>query len=516
MITLGSLFDGSGGFPLAGMLNGATPLWASEIEPYPIAVTRSRFPRMRHLGDVRRICGGHIPPVDIITFGSPCQDMSIAGKRAGMKHKNNGDGATTRSGLFYEAIRIIREMREKTNGKYPTFAVWENVPGAFSSNNGEDFRCVLEEFTKICGGGYSVPRPDRGKWNHAGEIVAEGFSIAWRLFDAQYWGVPQRRKRIYLVADFADERAGKILFERESVPWNPSSCRTARENIAEYAPGSIGRSNNAWRLNHRGVQGNEAKYTPDANARRAICFKSGQGTDARSIGASEFAAPTLASEAGGNAVPSVCYAHSVAKVDDDQQEPIIFKERAGCPGGGKGILCCNKAFTISTFQPDMLCHKVCEAEGEQNAAVCVGNGQLNQINLGAKTGALNCMHDQQTVLYPAQPPRKYIIRRLMPLECCRLQGFPDGWGVPDVKGCMTDEEADFWEEVRKAHAQTYGKNYRPCANRTALVKWYNGLHTDGAEYKMWGNGIALPNAFYVVGGCVEALIAGAARTPTMK
>ena len=104
----------------------------------------------------------------------------------------------------------------------------------------------------------------------------------------------------------------------------------------------------------------------------------------------------------------------------------------------------------------------------------------------------------------------------MPLECCRLQGFPDGWGVPDVKGCMTDEEADFWEEVRKAHAQTYGKNYRPCANRTALVKWYNGLHTDGAEYKMWGNGIALPNAFYVVGGCVEALIAGAARTPTMK
>lgn len=153
MITLGSLFDGSGGFPLAGMLNGATPLWASEIEPYPIAVTRSRFPRMRHLGDVRRICGGHIPPVDIITFGSPCQDMSIAGKRAGMKHKNNGDGATTRSGLFYEAIRIIREMREKTNGKYPTFAVWENVPGAFSSNNGEDFRCVLEEFTKICGGG---------------------------------------------------------------------------------------------------------------------------------------------------------------------------------------------------------------------------------------------------------------------------------------------------------------------------------------------------------------------------
>lgn len=143
--TMGSLFDGSGGFPLAASMCGIMPAWASEVEPYPIAVTRSRFPNMKHLGDIGKINGAEIPPVDIITFGSPCQDLSVAGKRAGLKHTGNGDKETTRSGLFVEAVRIIKEMREATNGKYPAFAVWENVPGAFSSSKGEDFRLVLEE-----------------------------------------------------------------------------------------------------------------------------------------------------------------------------------------------------------------------------------------------------------------------------------------------------------------------------------------------------------------------------------
>ena len=147
---LGSLFDGSGGFPLAGSLCGIEPVWAAEVEPYPIAVTRSRFPNMKHLGSVTDIKGGGIEPVDIITFGSPCQDLSVAGKRAGLKHEANGDEETTRSGLFMEAVRIIKEMRKATNGEYPTFAVWENVPGAFSSNKGEDFRTVLEELIKLC------------------------------------------------------------------------------------------------------------------------------------------------------------------------------------------------------------------------------------------------------------------------------------------------------------------------------------------------------------------------------
>lgn len=161
---LGSLFDGSGGFPLAGALSGITPIWASEIEMYPIAVTRSRFPDMEHLGNVIDIRGDKIQPVDVITFGSPCQDLSVAGKRAGIH-----DGQ--RSNLFFEAIRIIKEMREFTNGEYPKFAVWENVPGAFSSNGGEDFKCVLEAFVSVCEQGVSIPKPtkwggrrrDRGK-----------------------------------------------------------------------------------------------------------------------------------------------------------------------------------------------------------------------------------------------------------------------------------------------------------------------------------------------------------------
>ena len=201
-LTLGSLFDGSGGFPLGGLLSGITPVWASEIEPFPIRVTTKRLPFMKHYGDVSRMDGGKIEPVDIITFGSPCQDMSIAGKRAGL------DGS--RSNLFYEAIRIVKEMRCATDGKYPRYIVWENVPGAFSSNKGADFQSVLEEICSVKGYKIDLARPT--KWPAAGEIMADDFSLAWRVFDAQYWGVPQRRKRIYLVADFAGGSAGKILF----------------------------------------------------------------------------------------------------------------------------------------------------------------------------------------------------------------------------------------------------------------------------------------------------------------
>ena len=207
---LGSLFDGAGTCPLAGQMTGFKPVWASEIEPFPVAVTTARFPKMVHLGDVTKVDGSKIEPVDFITFGSPCQDLSVAGKRAGL------DGE--RSGLFMEAVRIIKEMRGATNGRYPQFAMWENVPGAFSSHKGEDFRLVLEELCKICDPTISIPRPTnkRGKpskWEHEGFVVADGFSIAWRLLDAKFWGVPQRRKRIFLVADFGGQCAGQVLFE---------------------------------------------------------------------------------------------------------------------------------------------------------------------------------------------------------------------------------------------------------------------------------------------------------------
>lgn len=216
MLKLGSLFDGSGGFPLAGVICGVKPVWASEIEPFPIRVTTKRFPDMKHYGDVSEMNGAEVEPVHIITFGSPCQDLSVAGKRAGLEGK--------RSNLFYQAVRIIREMRDVTgmdtdnNVRYGRYAIWENVPGAFSSNGGEDFRCVLEELANVKGEGVTIPKPK--KWEHSGCIMADDYSIAWRVLDAQYFGVPQRRKRIFLVADFDGQRAGEILFKRESLSWD--------------------------------------------------------------------------------------------------------------------------------------------------------------------------------------------------------------------------------------------------------------------------------------------------------
>ena len=171
---------------------------------------------MKHLGDITKIHGDQIEPVDCITFGSPCQDLSIAGRRAGL--------AGERSGLFMEAVRIIKEMRSSTNGLHPTFAIWENVPGAFSSNGGEDFRAVLEELARVEQPDVSIPRPPKGKWSKAGAITGNGWSLAWRQLDAQYWGVPQRRKRIALIIDLGGQRAGEILFERTSLSRYPDPC----------------------------------------------------------------------------------------------------------------------------------------------------------------------------------------------------------------------------------------------------------------------------------------------------
>ena len=231
-LTLLSLFDGSGGFPLAASMCGIRPVACAEVEPYPIAVTKSRFQNMKHLGSVTDVHGGDIEPVDIITFGSPCQDLSVAGKRAGLKHEANGDDETTRSGLFMEAVRIIKEMREATNGEYPTFAVWENVPGAFSSNKGEDFRTVLEELIKIVEPTAVMPAVPKNGWPYADSYCGDGWSLAYRVFDAQYWGVPQRRRRIYLVLDLRGQRAGKVSFEREGLRGNFATFKTAGQGTA--------------------------------------------------------------------------------------------------------------------------------------------------------------------------------------------------------------------------------------------------------------------------------------------
>jgi DNA (cytosine-5)-methyltransferase 1 len=231
-IKLGSLFSGSAGFELAGALHGIEPVWSSEIEPFCIRVEALRFPKCKQLGSVTDIHGDQIEPVDIITFGSPCQDLSVAGKQAGIH-----DGE--RSNLFFEAIRIIKEMRHATANKYPRFAVWENVPGAFSSNKGEDFRAVLNAFCTVCDDTADVPRPADGVWQSAGCVLGDSYSIAWKIYDAQYWAVPQRRKRIYLISDFATERSGEILFKPDSMCWDYQTGREARERAAGYVAGSF-------------------------------------------------------------------------------------------------------------------------------------------------------------------------------------------------------------------------------------------------------------------------------------
>ena len=214
-ITMGSLFDGIGGFPLAAVRNGITPVWASEIEAFPIEVTKLRFPGMIHVGDITKLRGAELPPVDIICGGSPCQDLSVAGARAGL--------AGARSGLFMEQMRIVREMRlaEKARGREsvnirPRWMCWENVPGAFSSGKPkyEDFRIVLEEIVRICFPNELIPGPYPYRWPDVGDLTAgDMFSIAGRCLDAQLCGVAQRRKRIFLLADFAGPLAPQLLFD---------------------------------------------------------------------------------------------------------------------------------------------------------------------------------------------------------------------------------------------------------------------------------------------------------------
>ena len=455
-MALGSLFDGSGGFPLAGVINGITPVWASEIEPFPIRVTKNRFPSMKHLGSVTDINGAEIEPVDIITFGSPCQDLSVAGARAGIH-----DGQ--RSNLFFEAIRIIKEMRDATADNYPRFAVWENVPGAFSSNKGADFRSVLEALCGVKEPDVSVPQPDRGGWKPAGLIVGDGYSVAWRVYDAQYWGVPQRRKRIYLIADFRSERAGEILFESESLPGNPEPGGAEGQDPSRDAPGSPGRSDSPCYCLEGNFVDRETKqngcgwrerqsYALDTIDRHAIVCLNDQG----------------------GAVMDVSEKAACLREQEHGHQPIAVYDARG---NGEGGVCPTITGDHNAYVSDYTA-----------LAVSIGNGQLHQMGMEQVARPLDCMHDQQAVVYPGvgitspqnrsdpkpgdpapsltndsrnylvaedKPPRKYIVRRLTPTECARLQGFPDWW-------CDGAEGSDT------------------------------------AQYKLWGNGIALPCAVDVL------------------
>ena len=260
-IKVGSLFDGIGGAPLSAVLSGAEPVWASEIEKVPISITKRHFPNMKHYGDITQINGAEIEPVDIIVGGSPCQDLSVAGKRAGL------EGA--RSGLFMDQMRIVKEMRNATskqtgNGSdklpRPRYMVWENVPGAFSSNKGEDFRAVLEEICRVKDETVIIPGSPKGKWSTAGAIMGNGYSIAWRTVDAQHWGVPQRRRRIYLVADFGGHTAPEILFEQESVSGDSQEGGETGQGVAEDAERGSGSSGECELICSATQQANAERY----------------------------------------------------------------------------------------------------------------------------------------------------------------------------------------------------------------------------------------------------------------
>lgn len=425
-----SLFDGSGGFPLAASLCGIEPVYAAEVEPYPIAVTKNRFPKMKHLGDVSKVKGGEIEPVDIITFGSPCQDISIAGKRAGLKHADMGDDETTRSGLFLEAIRIIKEMREATNGVYPRYAIWENVPGAFSSNRGEDFRTVLEEFIRVKEKDAVMPAVPQAGWAYADCISGDGWSIAYRVFDAQYWGVPQRRRRIYLVADFRGECAQEILFKRESLRGYFEAGRTPWQGIA-------------------------------ADAQKiSVC------TDGKS--------PTLRAEAHGNA-PYVI-----------NKKTLVYDTRGN--GAGEIVPTITGDHNNRITDYTALC---CEAVVYDGANI---TSPLNKTNPQAGDPCHTISTDS----------RNYIVRRLTPTECARLQGFPDWWGEIPKKDNLTDDEYVFWLNARNTYAKINNKTTKEYS-KEQMLSWYNKLHSDSSEYKMWGNGIALPNALYVMQGIAEVV-----------
>ena len=362
-MTLGSFFDGIGGWLLAARHAGVTPVWASEIELFPCSVTARHFPAVEQLGDITKIDPDTLTPVDIICAGSPCQDLSIAGKRKGL------DGA--RSSLFKTAISIFHQMRERTGR--PRFFVWENVPGAFSSNKGMDFRAVLEEI-----GQTEIPMPPNGKWANAGMVELPQCQIAWRVLDAQYWGVPQRRRRIFLVADFAaDGRcAGEILFEPEGMSGDPATGEGAREGTA--------------------------RGTADC-ARIAVYDIQHRDDVIRPVKDGKMPTLTARMGTGGHNVPIV-NAYCIAGNTIDR------KLQNGA--NGKGVLA-ETAYTLNTIDR----HAVAEIYGAKSYSE-YEKGKVAALRAsGGNHGGGN---ENLALSYS-------IVRRLTPTECERLQGLDDGY-----------------------------------------------------------------------------------------
>lgn len=560
-ITMGSLFSGSGGFELAGSIFGIRPIWASEIEPFPILVTTKNFPEMKHLGDINKLNGADLEPVTIIAGGSPCQDMSIAGKREGL------DGS--RSNLFREQIRIIKEMRESDRAAgrtgtqiRPRYMVWENVPGAFSSNKGKDFQAVLQEIVSITDEESNVPLPPKGKWQTAGCIMGDHFSIAWRVLDAQYWGVPQRRKRIYLVADFGGNTAPKILFEREGLSGNFAESREAWQRTAGDIKTGTHKTGTddveCYDISDRRRVADKSEVSP------TLTTKMGTGgnnvpivlenhpQDSRVTIAEDGNVPTLTSRmgTGGGNVPMIMnevravdqrnlslgndksetlhgsgHGSSVGTIIEPMalhitQDPTVFEGKTPCltqgnpktgqatvgvaipiadkatryKGGGSTRNNDGSANGLGIGEPGAPANTLTAAD--RHGVACFAQQAIGEYEESEKASCLkrrDYKDSTDLILW------EYIIRRLTPLECCRLQGFPDNWaeelGIPEP----TQEDIDHWREVFRTQIEAMGESKKEKTDNQ-ICKWLKDPESDSAKYKMWGNGIALPCAMFVMEG----------------
>lgn len=554
-ITMGSLFDGIGGFPLAALKNQINPVWASEIEPFPIAITREHFPSMKHLGNILNINGKKIPNVDIVTAGSPCQDLSIAGNRAGLSGE--------RSSLFMEMIRVIKEMRENDRKKgksdteiRPRILLWENVPGVFSSNKGEDFRRILEEICKIKDKTISIPMPSKGKWQKSGYIVGRDFSLAWRVLNAQYFGVAQRRRRVFLVADFGGQSAPKILFEQCSMSGNTSQSESKREKttrtiersirdtsehecnqkINSVCTSSSSQNNTKYEdvyptlfssrvpeaslsycvagniINRKIKNGGNGKgfqenisYTLNTSDKHVIYCTATQQGGAETL---KNVSPTITESAGtsGNNQPwimDMSHADDVIRNCGNVSPTLVAS--MGISGNKIPIILNGRSKTLSIRKNKSNTLMATDYKGVQCVFNPVYSIDREVFNQGKNALFDFKIHDNKTSSLIARGPsavynscQKNFIRKLTPLECERLQGFPDFWTNLKKKESMTKQEYNFWIEVYKNHKEFIKKSVVKSIKENFILNWYNKLDSDSARYKAIGNSVAVPCVYFIM------------------
>lgn len=440
---------------------------------------------MKHLGDITKIHGDKIEPVDCITFGSPCQDLSIAGRRAGL--------AGERSGLFMEAVRIIKEMRSSTNGLYPTFAVWENVPGAFSSNGGEDFRAVLEELARVEQPDASIPRPSGrgGKWSKAGAIAGNGWSLAWRQLDSQYFGVAQRRKRIALIIDLGGQRAGEILFERTSLSRYPDPCIPTWQEVTGAAGSSI--AGNDRMVGQHGGQAYTLKIRSGraGGGKGALVQTEKTGTLSTLQDQTLFQAIPVLNDQGGWAMSVYYNMTGTLRASEHGHQPIVLESNQVHATVSQNGICPTLPASMGLgggYVPMVTERKIFDARGNGDGqivptitgdhenritdytAIAIERKTFNEQSfshykesnkcstLKAKAG--NIGNGSECLI--AEKAIRWVVRRLTPVECERLQGYPDDY----------TNIGDWTDSKGKKHKYADSPRYKALGNSIALPQWF--------------------------------------------